>query len=389
MRRDPGVDRRSARGAGDRVRRGARAEAVQPLRARVPARLPRRLARALRGRPTSQDRGARGRRGPIMQPVPAARVRRGRDAAAASCSAPAVVSLSDVLPTFEHMGAKVVDERPYEISPRAATKVWIYDFGLRGVAEDVERDPRDVPGHVPGGAPRRARGRRPQRARARGRAERARDHDRPRDRQVPAPGRHRVLGRVHAAHAAAATRRRGAAGEAVLRAFDPDGGRRAGRAAGGGDRAGDRRGAPASTRTASCAASYGGAATLRTNYFRTDDDAPPRRTSRSSSTRRRSRCYRCRGRTSRSSSTRRASRACTCAAARSPAAGCAGRTGRRTSAPRSSGLMKAQMVKNALIVPVGAKGGFVVKRPRATTSAPSCSRRSIACYRQFLRVSSI
>ena len=28
------------------------------------------------------------------------------------------VSLSDVLPTFEHMGAKVVDERPYEISPR-------------------------------------------------------------------------------------------------------------------------------------------------------------------------------------------------------------------------------------------------------------------------------
>ena len=27
--------------------------------------------------------------------------------------------------------------------------------------------------------------------------------------------------------------------------------------------------------------------------------------------------------------------------------------------------MKAQMVKNALIVPVGAKGGFVVKRPPA------------------------
>ena len=27
------------------------------------------------------------------------------------------------------------------------------------------------------------------------------------------------------------------------------------------------------------------------------------------------------------------------------------------------GLMKAQMVKNAVIVPVGSKGGFVVKRP--------------------------
>jgi glutamate dehydrogenase len=49
------------------------------------------------------------------------------------------VSLSDVLPTFEHMGATVVDERPYEISPAGETKAWIYDFGLRCVAEDVER----------------------------------------------------------------------------------------------------------------------------------------------------------------------------------------------------------------------------------------------------------
>ena len=52
---------------------------------------------------------------------------------------PGVVSLSDVLPTFEHMGAQVIDERPYEISPSGATKAWIYDFGLRCVAEDVER----------------------------------------------------------------------------------------------------------------------------------------------------------------------------------------------------------------------------------------------------------
>jgi glutamate dehydrogenase len=49
------------------------------------------------------------------------------------------VSLSDVLPTFEHMGATVVDERPYEISPAGATKAWIYDFGLRCAAEAVER----------------------------------------------------------------------------------------------------------------------------------------------------------------------------------------------------------------------------------------------------------
>jgi glutamate dehydrogenase len=49
------------------------------------------------------------------------------------------VSLSDVLPTFEHMGAKVVDERPYEITPRDGKPVWIYDFGLRVAAENVER----------------------------------------------------------------------------------------------------------------------------------------------------------------------------------------------------------------------------------------------------------
>jgi glutamate dehydrogenase len=48
------------------------------------------------------------------------------------------VLLSDVLPTFEHMGAKVVDERPYEISPTDRRPVWIYDFGLRCVASDVD-----------------------------------------------------------------------------------------------------------------------------------------------------------------------------------------------------------------------------------------------------------
>ena len=40
------------------------------------------------------------------------------------------------------------------------------------------------------------------------------------------------------------------------------------------------------------------------------------------------------------------------------------------------GLMKAQMVKNAVIVPVGAKGGFVVKRPPADGDRRTCPRRS-------------
>jgi glutamate dehydrogenase len=46
------------------------------------------------------------------------------------------------------------------------------------------------------------------------------------------------------------------------------------------------------------------------------------------------------------------------------------------------GLVKAQMVKNAVIVPVGAKGGFVVKQPPAD---PGALRDEVtACYRAFV-----
>jgi glutamate dehydrogenase len=46
------------------------------------------------------------------------------------------------------------------------------------------------------------------------------------------------------------------------------------------------------------------------------------------------------------------------------------------------GLMKAQMVKNALIVPFGAKGGFVVKRPPPDREA--LADEVVACYRTFI-----
>ncbi len=47
------------------------------------------------------------------------------------------------------------------------------------------------------------------------------------------------------------------------------------------------------------------------------------------------------------------------------------------------GLMKAQMVKNAVIVPVGAKGGFVIKRPPAGRDA--LGEEVAECYRTFIR----
>ncbi|AFM18238.1 NAD-specific glutamate dehydrogenase [Mycolicibacterium chubuense NBB4] len=53
------------------------------------------------------------------------------------------------------------------------------------------------------------------------------------------------------------------------------------------------------------------------------------------------------------------------------------------------GLVKAQAVKNAVIVPVGAKGGFVVKHPPASTGDPATDRdatreEGVACYRLFI-----
>src|SRR5262245_10186083 len=49
------------------------------------------------------------------------------------------------------------------------------------------------------------------------------------------------------------------------------------------------------------------------------------------------------------------------------------------------GLVKAQMVKNAVIVPVGAKGGFVVKRPADPADREAWLAEGIACYRTFIR----
>jgi glutamate dehydrogenase len=49
------------------------------------------------------------------------------------------------------------------------------------------------------------------------------------------------------------------------------------------------------------------------------------------------------------------------------------------------GLMKAQMVKNVVIVPVGSKGGFVVKRPPAGGDREALAREGVECYRTFLR----
>ncbi len=53
------------------------------------------------------------------------------------------------------------------------------------------------------------------------------------------------------------------------------------------------------------------------------------------------------------------------------------------------GLVKAQMVKNTVIVPVGSKGGFVLKRAPASVANPgdreAFMKEGVACYQNYLR----
>ncbi|HEX7329666.1 MAG TPA: NAD-glutamate dehydrogenase [Casimicrobiaceae bacterium] len=49
------------------------------------------------------------------------------------------------------------------------------------------------------------------------------------------------------------------------------------------------------------------------------------------------------------------------------------------------GLVKAQMVKNVVIVPVGSKGGFVLKRAPSPADRDAYLKEGVACYEDFLR----
>src|SRR5207247_381746 len=49
------------------------------------------------------------------------------------------------------------------------------------------------------------------------------------------------------------------------------------------------------------------------------------------------------------------------------------------------GLVKAQMVKNTVIVPVGSKGGFVLKRLPAGLDRETLMKEGVACYQAYLR----
>ena len=49
------------------------------------------------------------------------------------------------------------------------------------------------------------------------------------------------------------------------------------------------------------------------------------------------------------------------------------------------GLVKAQMVKNAVIVPNGSKGGFVCKQSPNPKDRQAVLNEGIACYQRFIK----
>ncbi len=218
------------------------------------------------------------------------------------------------------------------------------------------------------------------------RAERPRGHDPARDRQVPAPGaasRFAERRQERALHGA--PRHRCAAGRAVQRPAStrrPRRRRRRERLADGSS----RRSTPsrASTRTACCAASSRWSArSTRTDYFQRGADGRPKP-------------YLAFKLDPQQLPVLPAPRPRFEIFVYSPRVegvhlrgGRVARGGVRWSDRREDfrtevlGLMKAQTVKNAVIVPVGAKGGFVVKRPPAGGRV-ALHDEAIACYRTFV-----
>ncbi len=305
------------------------------------------------------------------------------------------VSLARALPIFTQMGIEVLDERPYELDLTGRDEVWIYDFGLRlppGVEFDEQRSVNVV-----------------DTVRLLWRAQIEQDGFNAlvvqadltwwqanilRDvREVPAPGRHDLQPGLHRAGARRAPRHRVLAGRPVrvaLRSRARDGTRRldgAGRGHRGAPRAGLEPG-PGLDPALAARARPRHAADERLPHGRLPGRrggrAPPggRGQARSAPGAGPARTA---ARASRSGSTRRASRACTCASARSRAAGCAGPTAARTSAPRSSAWSRRRWSRTR---------SSSRPAPRAASSPsnlpdPSADREAwlaegVACYRMFI-----
>jgi len=65
------------------------------------------------------------------------------------CRVGTPITLTDVLPRLQHMGLDVVDEHPYEFAGSLAKPFWIYDFGLRRTGAGQTQAPPGWPPSEP------------------------------------------------------------------------------------------------------------------------------------------------------------------------------------------------------------------------------------------------
>ncbi len=111
----------------------ARARAVRALSRRLPDRLPRGLSAGDGGRRHSRPRSAHAGAAARRRPLPP-RAERAARAGLKVFSQSRPISLSERVPVLENMGFRVVDERTYHIRPKDAAEVWFHDMELESAS---------------------------------------------------------------------------------------------------------------------------------------------------------------------------------------------------------------------------------------------------------------
>ena len=366
-------------------------------------RLLRRLSRGLRRRrprsPTSRSSNGHGAAAARRRSLPPRRRPGDSRVNLKVFSRGAALPLSDRVPLLENLGFRVVNERTYRIAPAGgdeADRVWLHDMTLERAAGRLDRH-RGDPGPIE--AALLALSARACRNPTASTASSWKPASAGATSRWCAPSA-RYLRQIRIPYGAGLPRRDAgppsrASPAQIVRLFharfdpraDADAPRLTREAAiRGRDRRRRSRTSRASTTTASCAASSTSSKRPSApTSSRSAANGMPRRRSPSSSTARRSRRCRCRGRSTRSSSIRPRVEGVHLRFGKVARGGLRWSDRPQDFRTEVLGLVKAQQVKNAVIVPVGAKGGFVPKHLPPAGDRAAWLAEGTESYRIFVR----